>query len=200
MPRCQPGSGGSRDSARREYEEAGRRVAKRDFDGARACLQRAVKIAPRFAEAWNHLGTMAYQSQRYPEAAGYFRQAVKAAPDAYEPLVNLGGVLINLGKPDEALKYNAEAVLRRPHDALAQSQLGMTYMMLKQFDPAEQHLLLACRLDPSHFSNPQIYLAELYVRRKDFHRAADQLDDFLHHHPDWPDAPKMRETITRWRQ
>ena len=134
------------DSARREYEEAGRRVAKRDFDGARACLQRAVKIAPRFAEAWNHLGTMAYQSQRYPESAGYFRQAVKAAPDAYEPLVNLGGVLINLGKPDEALKYNAEAVLRRPHDALAQSQLGMTYMMLNQFDPAEQHLLLACRL------------------------------------------------------
>ncbi len=188
------------DRARREYEEAGRKIAKRDFDAAIACLQRAVEIAPRFAAAWNHLGTIAYQTQRYTEAADYFRKAIEADPDAYEPIVNLGGVLINLGNPAEAWKYNVEAVVRRSNDALAQSQLGMTYLMLNKLDLAEKHLLAARKLDPRHFSHPQLHLAEVYFRRKDLRRAADQLEDFLRYHPDWPTAARMRETIATWRR
>jgi tetratricopeptide (TPR) repeat protein len=187
------------DRARREHEEASRKVARRDFDGAITCLHRAVEIEPRFAAAWNHLGTIAYQTQRYREAEGYFRKGVEADPDAYEPVVNLGGVLINLGNLDEAWKYNVEAVLRRPNDALAQSQLGMTYIMLNKLELAEKHLRLARKLDPGHFSHPQLHLAEVYFRRKDLLRAADQLDDFLRHHPDWPTAAKMRQTIEKWR-
>src|SRR3954468_10731958 len=187
------------DRARREYEEASRKIAKRDFDGAIASLRQAVEIEPHFAAAWNHLGTIAYQSQRFREAEGYFRQGVEADPDAYEPVVNLGGVLLNRGNLEEARKYNSAAVLRRPNDALAQSQLGMTYMMLNQLEPAEKHLTLACQLDPGHFSHPQLYLAEVYFRRKELPRAADQLDQFLQRHPDWPAAAKMKDSIERWR-
>ena len=187
------------DRARREHEEASRKVARRDFEGAIACLRRAVEIEPRFAAAWNHLGTIAYQTQRHREAEGYFRKGIEVDPDAYEPVVNLGGVLINLGNLDEAWKYNVEAVLRRPNDALAQSQLGMTYIMLNKLELAEKHLLLARKLDPGHFSHPQLHLAEVYFRRKDLLRAAEQLDEFLRHHPDWPTAAKMRETIEKYR-
>jgi Tfp pilus assembly protein PilF len=186
--------------AQRAYEEANRKIARRDNDGAIACLRRAVEIEPRYAAAWNHLGTIAYQTQHYQEAAGYFRQGLEADPEAYEPLVNLGGVLLNLGHPDEARAYNLEAVRRRPKDALAQSQLGLACLLLNQFEPAEEHLLRASQLDPSHFSHPQLYLAEIYVRRQKFRRAANQLDDFLQHYPDWPNAAPMRQSIERWRQ
>jgi Flp pilus assembly protein TadD len=185
--------------AQHAYEEASRQIARRDYDGAIASLRRAVEIAPRFAAAWNHLGTIAYQTQHYGEAAGYFRQGLAADPAAYEPLVNLGGVLLNLGNSEEARKYNLEAVRQRPNDALAQSQLGLAYLLLNQLDLAEKPLLRACQLDPGHFSHPQLHLAEVYVRRE-FRRAADQLDDFLHHYPDWPDAARMRQTIEQWRQ
>ena len=186
------------DRARREHEEAGRKIAKKDFDGAIASLERAVEIEPRFAAAWNHLGTIAYQTRRYAQAETYFRKGIEADPDAYEPVVNLGGVLINLGNFDEAWKYNVEAVLRRPNDALAQSQLGMTYLLLDKLDLAEKHLLLARKLDARHFSHPQLHLAEVYVRKNDLSRAAGQLEDFLRQHPDWPTAAKMRETIEQW--
>jgi Tfp pilus assembly protein PilF len=159
--------------AQHEYEEAGRKIGQRDYDGAVACLRRATEIEPRFAAAWNHLGTIAYQTQHYHEAAGYFRQGIAADPDAYEPLVNLGGVLLNLGNLDEACQYNNEAVRQRPNDALAQSQLGLAYLLLNQLELAEKHLLRACQLDPGHFSHPQLHLAEVYARRKEFHRAAD---------------------------
>ncbi len=58
--------------ALREYKEAQKKIAERDFDAARACLHRAVQIEPRFAAAWNHLGTMAYQETHYARSGDSF--------------------------------------------------------------------------------------------------------------------------------
>jgi tetratricopeptide (TPR) repeat protein len=187
------------DRAQREYEQALRDIARRDFDGALACLQRSVQIAPGFATAWNQLGTMAYQTQHYREAENYFRKGLDADPNAYEPLVNLGGVLLNLDNLDGALKYNSEAVRRRPEDALAQSQLGMTYALLNQLDAAEKHLLLSIRLDPDHFSRPQLTLAEVYIRKNEPGRAADLIEAFLRSHANVPSAAKMEQSLAELR-
>lgn len=184
--------------ARREYQEAAKRLSRSDVDGATRHLQRAVEIAPHFAAAWNHLGTIAYQTQRYVDAEKFFRQALDADPGLYEPLVNLGGVLVTTQQVDEAWEVNVAAILRRPNDALAQAQLGMTYLFLSKLELAEKHLLEALRLDPAHFSHPQIHLAEVYLRQKDRNRAAAQLKDFIRRHPDDPSVPKIRETLTSW--
>ena len=184
--------------ARRLYADAEKHLARRDVKSATEALEKAVALAPRFAAAWNHLGTIAYQTQRYPEAEGYFRKGLEADGSAYEPLVNLGGVLINLGNLDEAWSVNVRAVLERPTDPLAQAQLGMTYLQLNKLDLAEKHLLEARRLDAAHFSQPQLHLAELYLRRNDRTRAAAQLEDFLRHHPDYPKAAAIRQALSKW--
>ena len=100
---------------------------------------------------------------------------------------------------EQALKLNEYAALKRPDDPLANSQLGMAEFALGQFDAAEKHLLKAVKLDPAHFSHPQLQLAELYLRRKQPARAAEQLEDFLLRHPDWPGAAAMREGIAKLR-
>lgn len=185
--------------ARDEYRNASRRLESRDVAGAIAHLQRAVEIAPQFAAAWNFLGTIAYQTQRYADAEKYFLRALEADQNAYEPVVNLGGVYVTIGRFDEAWKYNLNAVLRRPNDALAQSQMGMTYFGLGRYDLAEKYLLEAIRLDPAHFSHPQLTLAEIYLRRGDNRRAADVLEDFLRRHPDNPARDSIRDAISRLR-
>lgn len=181
--------------ARHEYEEAQKKLARPDVAAAVAHLEKAVQIAPQFAAAWNNLGTIAYQTRDYPRAEECFRAALQADPGAYEPLVNLGGVLVNLHKLEEAWKYNVYAVLTRPNDALANSQLGMTYFERGELDLAEKHFVEARRIDPAHFSHPQLFLAEIHLRRGQRHEAAGDLEDFLQHHPDWPQAAKMREAI-----
>jgi tetratricopeptide (TPR) repeat protein len=188
------------EKARHEYEAAQRDLAHRDVEAAVKHLEAAVSIAPQFSPAWNNLGTIAYQTQQYPRAEECFAKALAADPSAYEPLVNLGGVLINLGKLDDAWKYNVFAVLSRPNDALANAQLGMTYFETGQMELAEKYLKESRRIDPAHFSHPQLMLSEIHLRRGDRRAAADDLEEFLKYHPDWPRADRMRESISEWRQ
>jgi tetratricopeptide (TPR) repeat protein len=185
--------------ARREYEEAQKALGRPDVTAAIAHLKRAVELAPQFSDAWNHLGTIAYQTGEYAEAETDFRKGLEAEPDSYAPLVNLGGVLINLGKWDEALEYNRQAVLKSPHDALANSQLGMAYFYAGKLDSAEKFLTIAKQIDPAHFSHPQALLAEIRIRRNEPGAAAAELQDLLKWHPDLPDASRIKEQIARLR-
>jgi Tfp pilus assembly protein PilF len=183
------------DAARREYERAEKALARRDVQRAALHLEKAVEIEPRYCAAWNHLGTIAYQTGRYQEAEKHFRRALASDPDAYAPLVNLGGVLINLERAGEALSYNLHAVLKRPSDALANSQLGMTYALLGKSELAEKHLREAIRLDPAHFSEPQLFLAEISARRGDREQAVHWLESLLEARPDSPHTPAIKARI-----
>jgi tetratricopeptide (TPR) repeat protein len=187
------------EKARRENQEARSLLEKHEVAAAVKRLEHAVELAPEFADAWNTLGTIAYQTQQYDRAERCFRAALQQDPSAYEAMVNLGGVLINTHKLDEALVYNQNAVLTRPNDALANSQLGMAYFAVNNFDLAVKYLEIARRLDPAHFSHPQLVLAEIHLRRGESGAAADVLEDFLEHHPDYPTAAKIRESVARLR-
>ncbi|HVN06759.1 MAG TPA: tetratricopeptide repeat protein [Bryobacteraceae bacterium] len=187
------------DQARREYDEAEKKLAKRDVQEAVAHLERAVELAPQFAAAWNHLGTIAYQSRDYARAESSFRKALDADPGFYQALVNLGGVLLNLKQANEALNYNLYAALSRPNDALANSQLGMNYFLLNRLDLSRKYLTIATHLDPGHFSHPQLILAEIDLRQHDRAAAAGELEEFLQYHPDSPEAGRVKENLARLR-
>jgi Tfp pilus assembly protein PilF len=183
-------------SAQREYAEAQKKLARREVASAVLHLERAVEIAPQFSAAWNNLGTIAYQTREYARAEEHFRKALEQDAGSFQPLVNLGGVLLTEGKPDEALKYNLYAVLSRPNDALANAQLGMNYFAVGSLDLAEKYLELAKRIDPSHFSFPQLTLAQIHLRRNQLRAAAGEFRDFLERHPDAPEVARVRELLS----
>lgn len=176
-----------------EYFNARKKLGKRDVEGARKHLEKALELAPHFSEAWNNLGTIAYQSKDFARAEECFREAHEQDPEAFEPIVNLGGVLLSMNRPQEALAFNRQAVDKRPKDALAHSQMGLNYFLLEEFDRAEKHLQEAKRLDPGHFSYPQLILYRIHLKSGRRQAAATELEHFLRHHPDYPEARKLRE-------
>ena len=182
-----------------EYEKAQISQSRWDVDAAVRHLERAVRIAPQFTDAWNNLGTIAYHSRKYAEAEHYFREALKQESDAYSPLVNLGGALLSQGKIEESLEINLQAVRARPDDALGQAQLGQSYYYLGRFDEAEEHLKRAKQLDPSHFSYPQLVLAEIYRRQGKSPAFISELEEFLEFHPDSSEAPEIRRLLQKAR-
>lgn len=178
--------------AESKYEEAQKCLEKEDRDCAVAKLEAAVKIAPGFSRAWNHLGTIAFQESRFVDARKFFETALECAPDAYAPLVNLGAALIHVGKLDEALTTNRRAATRQPDDALAHSQLGLTLLFLNRLDEAAEALIKAKNLDPRHFSFPQLTLAEVYRKQGKPAALKRELEDFLEYHPDTETATRVR--------
>jgi tetratricopeptide (TPR) repeat protein len=113
--------------------------------------------------------------------------------------VNLGGTLFTQGRLEKTLSYNLDSVKERPDDALAHSQLGLNYYYLGQLPEAEEHLKIAISLDPGHFSYPQLPLAEIYIRGKDYSAAAREIDRFLSLHPDATQSEVVKKRIDRFR-
>ena len=183
------------DAARQKFFDAQKDLSRRDVERATARLKEAVQLAPKYAQAWNSLGVIAYQRKDFEQAEQYFRKGLEADPANWTPAVNLGGALLNLNRPKEALEYNRLAVKNRPNDALANSQLGITYYQLGQMDKAEEYLAAAERLDPSHFSHPQLMLAQIYARRGDRPSTLRELNDFIARFPDSPTSVELRKKL-----
>ncbi len=183
----------------KEFEKARKELENRDGESAIAHLKKSVDMAPQFVAAWNMLGTLAYKSRDFILAESYFREALKHNPDYYPSVVNLGGALISQGKMADSLPHNLAAVEMRPDDALAQSQLGLSYFYLEKFPEAEEHLKKAISLDPGHFSYPQLPLAEIYLVRNDTESANREIEQFLQFHPDAEQSTVIKERLARIR-
>jgi tetratricopeptide (TPR) repeat protein len=183
--------------AKNEYQKAENALEDRDAERAIQHLKTAIEIAPTFAEALNTLGTIYFQQREFSEAERCFRAALKEDRGAYEPLVNLGGTLLAQRRWQEALEMNLQAASLQPNDPLVNAQLGLAYVATREYDQAIYYLQATERLDPGHFSNPQISLAEIFLRQEDREGALEELQDFLRIHPDSPDAAQVRGTIER---
>lgn len=181
--------------ARSKYTESQKLLAKHDVEGAKRSLQAAVDLAPRFTQAWNALGMIAYQTRDFAAAEKYFRAGIAAEPTAFEPAANLAGVLLSEGKFEESLEINKRALAERPGDPLANVQAGIAYFGLGEYDRAEPALLEALRADPAQFSKPQLFLADIYLRRGEGKAALAVLQDYIARHPDADDAEHQRQRI-----
>ena len=178
-----------------QFRKARRKLSKDDAEAAAAHLEKAVEISPQFMIAWNFLGTIAYREGQLGKAEEHFRKALGEGPEAYAPTVNLGGALLALGRYSEALPYNRTAAEMRPDDALANAQVGVNYFFRRKYEEAEQYLLRAKSLDPSHFANPQLVLAQVYEIQGRSEEAIAELREFLARHPDSASGGKIRSAI-----
>ena len=181
------------------YRKALKKLEKGETAEAVEELEKAVRIDSRYAEAWNRLGTIAYVTRDFPRAEHSFRQALKHAPESYPPVVNLGAALLALNQPTKALAMNLRAVRMREKDPLAHAQLGSSYYHLGRHGEAVRHLKRAKQLAPRHHSAPQLILADIYWYRQQYAATAQELAEFLHYHPDWPDAARLNGLLRRAR-
>jgi tetratricopeptide (TPR) repeat protein len=186
--------------ARKQYQQANKKLQENDTEAAIAHLEMAVEISPQFATAWNHLGIIAYHAGDYPKAEGYFREALAIDKESFPPTINLGGALLALNRFEEALPFNEAAVRMRPEDALANSQLGINYFRLDKDEQAIPYLTKAKRNDPAHASAPQLTLAEIYARKGQLKKAIRELEDLKSRHPDSHVADIAEQVLTKVRR
>jgi tetratricopeptide (TPR) repeat protein len=113
---------------------------KGDYAQAEKHFEKAIKLAPDFAEAMNYLGYMwAEHGMKLERARELIEKAVKADPKNAAYLDSLAWVLFKLNEPKEALPYALKAAeLSEEPDATVYDHIGDIYAALKQLDKARE--------------------------------------------------------------
>lgn len=121
-----------------------------DMVGAEKHFQKALELAPNFAEAMNYLGYMwADHGTKLEEARALIEKAVKLEPKNAAYLDSLGWVFFKLNKFPEALKYVREASdLSEAPDPTLYEHLGDIYAALNETDKARAAWEKSVSLDP----------------------------------------------------
>jgi hypothetical protein len=85
---------------------------------------RTIEVTGPNATMQNNLGFYYFRIGEKGRAEARFREAVALRPDYFDAVVNLGGILVETGRPDEALPHALAALALRPKSALALDLLG----------------------------------------------------------------------------
>ncbi len=113
-------------------------------------LQVATEILRTNAVAWNYLGIALHQGRQSSNAVIAYRRAMATDPDMMEARLNLGTLLLELGRAGEAKSEFTGYTLRRPNAVEGFQKLAAAEMQLREFVQAEQHLGRALQLDDAN--------------------------------------------------
>ena len=136
---------------------------------ARASFEQALKLTANYPDtapnSWNNLGLLATREGRTADAVGYFQEALRASPDYWIALENLGNAYRQQKRWDEARATLERAAAARPQDPEANYSLAMVYAQTDDTDRAYQYLQNALRLRPDY---PEALnnLGVLYLRTR----------------------------------
>ena len=87
-------------------------------------VQKALKISPYDAEAYNNLGVVQAQRGQRDKAIALYRKALEIQPNYPEAHNNLGYALASLGRFDEAMAHYRKVLQIRPDFAQAHNNLA----------------------------------------------------------------------------
>jgi tetratricopeptide (TPR) repeat protein len=168
---------------------------KTDFNLAITYAQRAIRLKPAFMKAYDQLGLSYEVLGDHDEAIKAFQQAIELNRQLAShwpwPSMNLGVVLLRLGRLDDAESCLRESVAIDPHFPVAHYRLGQVLEKKELYEGAIAELEQAASLDPT-YPEPHYTLGRIYRRRDDFKAAEKELSMFQ----DLRKADKLRG-ITR---
>jgi tetratricopeptide (TPR) repeat protein len=106
-------------------------------------------------------GKVAFEAQRYAEAAVEFRKAVAAKPDSVTARVNLGAALVQLADLKGAVEQFSEAISIEPRNANAHYNLAVILARQNKHDEAIEQLRSALSIDPQDLAARFLLAQEL---------------------------------------
>ena len=141
------------------------------------------------------LAIVRMRAGRLDEALEEFSAAQKAMPEDPEVRLNYGVALAQKKNFPEAEKQLRRALKKMDRSAPGRLYLGMALIGLKDIDGAERELQQAARLGGAQMAVAHRYLGGIYWARKDYKRAADELETYLKLSPKAADAEQTKATI-----
>jgi Tfp pilus assembly protein PilF len=179
--------------------------AERKNDAAKAVslLTDAITQYPQFGLAHGELGMLYLKTNQLDKAVEELKLAQKALPDDPQIEFNYGFALGGKNDYAEAEKHLRRAVKLMDKNAQAHMFLGLALMRQKgsdaerqaKIEEAEREFQQSIKLGGDPAGRVHYYLAGIYWSRRDYKKAADELELYVKASPKASDAEQVRGTI-----
>ena len=126
--------------------------AGQDYENAIISWEKALKLNPKFYEAWCNRGIAFYFLGRNEEAIDNFEQALKIAPNSYAVYSLKGDALSNLGRYREAIDCYNQALKLEPNSHSIWLQLGLILSTLERHEEAIESFDRVIQLKPDSYT------------------------------------------------
>ena len=151
------------------------------FKAAAANLRKALELDPNFMKAYDNLGLTYEALAQYDDAIRIYQQALglnrrQLNPSPWPPL-NLGTLLIKLGRLEEAETCMQESLRYEPRFPKAHFQMGLLLEKEKKDEEAIRELSRSAEYDPA-YPEPHYLLGRIYQRLGDKAKADAEWQTF----------------------
>lgn len=181
------------------YEKGLAAAQKQDHKKAAEHFSAAIAAHPQFALALNELGVQYLKLGQPDKAAAALEGAIKLEPEEFQPRLNYGIALLNEKKFAQSEEQLRLAVKKNETAPTAHMYLGIALMSQQKLDDAEKELSIALQSKSTEVATAHKYLGGIYWGKRDYKRAADELEVYLKLVPKAADAERTRTAIKELR-
>ena len=138
------------------------------FAEAISAFQKCLKLDPKNVKAEDNLGLSFAGLGRNEEAAAAYKEAIAWQAQSLAknpgPYIDLGSLLIDENRPQDAVTFLLQAVEIAPRESRAHELLGKAYTRVEEFPKAQAELQKAVELSPQT-PNLHCMLAPIYRKQ-----------------------------------
>lgn len=186
--------------AKQAYEKARKAFDADKFSEAEKQAGKAVKVYPNFAAAWSLLGDIHQQQKQIDLAIKEYSQALAADSRFVNPIFGLALIAAQQKRWQDAAELSDQVVKMNSmafpsayfYNAVANYNLG-------KIELAEASARKFKSLDTEHH-HPDVclLLGQMFIQRRDYAAAAQQMRDYLIFAPDSPHAGEVRQWLKHY--
>ena len=185
--------------ARRAYEKGRQYLRKNNLTDAADEYLKAVKIYPKYAEAWYELGMLQALNKDTERCRESFTKAMEADAkfvNPYIPLIELAAMDENW---TEVVDFSTRLLKLDPVDyPIAYFYQATANVKLGQYEIAEKSARAGEKMDTTHrYPKLEQILAVILAHKKEYAGAIEHLRAYLLYAPDASDAERMKTEVVR---
>lgn len=181
-------------AAKKVYEQGLKLARDSKPQEAGAKMEEALKIFPDYLNALNKFGEQMAILNKLDIAQISFERAIAVNPRFALPHINLGILMVNQKRYDEAITVLETGIKNDDSYPMGHLNLGLALMSKNPPDPdrAEKEMTRAVEMGKKDLVYVRKLIFNLNVRRQKYDKAVAQLEAYLKEAPDAPDAQDVR--------
>jgi len=141
-------------------------------------LQKALEIDPTYSQAAFYLGLTYNALFDEPKAEQYYKKAIEIDPDYLEAHANYGGMLLDIGNVDEAIRQLNIVLQRQPKHSVALTLQAQAYRLKELFPQSIDAARQAIRLAPK-VAEPHLWMADSLRLSAKYPDARSEYNEYL---------------------